>query len=143
MPLDPWSVFTADFGSMPKPYTAFATLVDMAIYFVITAKVGHARTKYKVPAPAIDGPEPFLRILRVQANTVEQLAQHLPILWIAAFAMDDMFAASFGAVWALARILYARGYYQKAKRRTKGFIIGMIVNGILFAGAVAGTIAAF
>ena len=143
MPLDPWSVFTANFGAAPKPCTAFVTLLDMAIYFVTIVNVGRARAQYKVKAPSTDGPEPFLRILRVQVNTVEQLALHLPILWVAAFAMDDAFAASFGAVWALGRVLYARGYYKKAKRRTKGFIIGMVVNGILLAGALAGTVASF
>jgi glutathione S-transferase len=143
MPLDPWSIFTADFGGLPKPYTAFVTLLDMAIYFVIIANVGRARAQYKVKAPSTEGPDPFQRVLRVQVNTVEQLALHLPILWIAAFAMDDAFAASFGVVWALGRVLYARGYYQKAKRRTKGFVIGMVVNGILFVGALAGTLASF
>jgi glutathione S-transferase len=143
MLIDPWSVFTADFGSVPKPYTAFVTLLDMVLYQAITFKVIRARGKYKVVAPSTDGPEPFQRILRVQANTVEQLVVHLPLLWIAAFAMDDMFAAAFGAVWILGRILYARGYYRKAKRRTKGFVIGMVVNIILFLGALAGTVASF
>jgi len=143
MPIDPWNVFSANFGTIPKPYTAFVTLLDMAIYFVIFANVGRARRKFKIKAPETDGPEMFLRVFRVQANTVEQLVLHLPLLWIAAFAMDDMFAASFGAVWALGRILYARGYYQKPKRRTKGFVIGMIVNVILFIGALTGTVASF
>jgi hypothetical protein len=74
---------------------------------------------------------------------VEQLILHLPLLWVAAFAMDDLFAASLGAVWAFGRVLYARGYYRKAKRRTMGFVIGMAVNALLFAGAVAGVIASF
>ncbi|MDR3448522.1 MAG: MAPEG family protein [Alphaproteobacteria bacterium] len=143
MPIDPWNVFTLDFGHFPKPYTAFVTLLDIAIYLALSMKVGRARVKYKVEAPATDGPDAFLRIMRVQANTVEQMVQHLPLLWIAAFAMDDMFAASFGAVWALSRILYARGYYQKAKRRHKGFLIGSVVDAILFAGAMAGVIASF
>ena len=143
MPIDPWNVFSANFGSVAKPYTAFATLIDMAVYFALIANVGRARRRYKIQAPMTDGPEGFLRVLRVQENTVEQLALHLPLLWIAAFAMDDMFAASLGAVWALSRVIYARGYYQKAKRRTKGFVIGMIVNVLLFLGAITGTIASF
>jgi hypothetical protein len=143
MPLDPWSVFSADFGSFPKPYTAFVTLIDLAIYFVFMINVARARGTYKIQAPATDGPDAFLRIFRVQANTTEQLVLHLPLLWIAAFAMDDIFAASLGTLWALGRILYARGYYKKAKRRSKGFLIGLVVNAILFAGALAGTIGAF
>jgi len=143
MPIDPWNVFTADFGTLAKPYTAFVTLIDMAVYFAFMVNVGRARRKFNIPAPATDGPEDFLRVLRVQANTVEQMVMHLPLLWIAAFAMDDMFAASLGAVWALSRVIYARGYYQKAKRRHKGFVIGLIVDMILFAGAAAGTAASF
>jgi len=143
MPIDPWSVFTANFGTFPFPSTAFVTLVDMAIYFALTFNVGRARSKYKVQAPATDGPDAFQRVLRVQENTVEQLALHLPLLWIAAFAMDDIFAAAFGAIWAFSRVIYARGYYQKAKRRHKGFLIGMLVNIVLFIGALTSVIASF
>jgi hypothetical protein len=143
MLVDPWNVFTADFGTMPKPYTAFVTLLDMVMYLMVTMNVGRARGKYKVAAPSMDGPEHFLRIFRVQMNTLEQLALHLPILWIAAYAMDDVFAAAFGAVWLLGRLLYARGYYRKAKSRHKGFMIGMLVNVVLFIGAAAGVIASF
>ena len=74
---------------------------------------------------------------------MEQLVQHLPMLWIAAFAMDDVFAASLGMVWLFARILYAVRYYQKPKRRMKGFIISILTNLALLAGALAGTIASF
>jgi hypothetical protein len=143
MPVDPWNLFSANFGMMPMPYTAFVTLLDMAVYFVIFMNVGRARAKYKVSAPSMEGPEAFQRILRVQANTVEQLVFHLPLLWIAAFAMDDMFAAAFGAIWALSRVIYMRGYYSKAKRRHKGFVIGMIVNAILLIASVTGVIASF
>ena len=117
--------------------------LDMVIYFTFSVNVARVRGKYKIAAPATDGPESFLRVLRVQENTVEQLILHLPLLWIAAFAMDDMFAAAFGTVWAFSRILYARGYYQKAKRRHKGFVIGTLVNGVLMAGALTGVIASF
>ncbi len=143
MTIDPWHVFTTNFGMMPAPYTAFVTLLDLVLYFILTFNVARARGKYKVTAPNIDGPDAFLRIFRVQMNTLEQMAMHLPLLWIAAFAMDDVFAAAFGAVWLLGRILYARGYYRKAKSRSKGFIISMLVNGVLFLGALAGTIASF
>lgn len=143
MNVDPWNLFSRNFGAMPNPSTAFVTLMDMVIYLVLAFNVGRARMKYKVEAPSTDGPPEFQRIFRVQMNTLEQLALHLPLLWIAAFSMDDMFAAAFGSVWALSRILYARTYYRKAKGRTKGFVIGMAVNGVLFLGALAGTIASF
>jgi glutathione S-transferase len=142
MNIDPWNIFTANFGQMPKPYTAFVTLIDMAIYFYVSFNVARGRGKHKVTAPSIDGPPAFQRLFRVQQNTLEQLVQHLPILWIAAFAMDDVFAASFGCIWSFSRILYAIRYYDKPNRRMKGFIIGMTANGILFLGCLAGVIGA-
>jgi len=143
MNMDPWHIFTANFGHVGMPYTAFITLLDIGLYFVLTYNVGRARGKHKVVAPSTDGPEVFQRVMRVHVNTVEQLLMHLPLLWLAACAMDDVFAASFGAVWLLSRILYARGYYRKAKSRMKGFVIGIFINIILFMGALAGTVASF
>jgi glutathione S-transferase len=143
MTLDPWHVLTANFGQVPKPYTALATILDMVLYFVVTLRVMGARFKYKIEAPSIDGPLPFQRIFRVQQNTLEQLALHLPLLWIAAYAMDDVFAATLGLIWLFARVLYAARYYRKAGRRHKGFLIATLANLALFAGAVAGTIASF
>ncbi len=68
---------------------------------------------------------------------------HLPLLWIAAFAMDDVFAAAFGSVWLLGRTLYTIRYYQKASRRHKGFMIALTANLILLIGALVGTVASF
>lgn len=141
MNIDPWNIFSANFGHVPKPSTAFVTLLDMVLYFILFMNVGRARTKFNVQAPSTDGPEEFLRIFRTHMNTLEQLAFHLPLLWIAAYAMDDVFAAAFGSVWLLGRILYARGYYRKAKSRNKGFLISFVMNIILFIGAMAGTLA--
>ncbi len=143
MTLDPWHIFTANFGEVPKPYTAFATLLDMILYLIVSFKVGLARKTYNVEAPSTDGPVEFQRIFRVQMNTLEQLAFHLPLLWIAAYAMDDVFAAMLGLIWVFGRSLYAVRYYQKAGRRTKGFMISMTANAFLLIGAMAGTIASF
>ena len=141
MTLDPWHVFTANFGQVPKPYTALATILDMALYFWVGINVAIGRRKYNVDVPRQDGPEEFVRIIRVHLNTLEQLALHLPLLWIAAFAMDDVFAAVLGLVWFFGRSLYAIRYYQKASRRHKGFAIAMSSNVILFVGALVGTLA--
>jgi glutathione S-transferase len=143
MNIDPWHVFTLSFGTFPKPSTGFVTLLDMGLYFYASTLVSLARGKYKVDAPATEGPQEFMRIHRVHMNMTEQLVFHLPLLWLAAFAMDDVFAAAFGAVWLFGRVLYARGYYKKAKRRAKGFIITTIVNAILGVGALAGIVASF
>jgi glutathione S-transferase len=143
MTLDPWNVFTATFGQVPKPCTAFVTLLDMVLYFLLTFNVARARGKYKVEPPNVDGPPEFRRIFRVQQNTLEHLMLHLPLMWIAAYAMDDVFAAAFGSIWTLGRVLYAVRYYQKANRRIKGFLISLFANAVLLLGALAGTVASF
>jgi glutathione S-transferase len=143
MTLDPWNIFTATFGQVPKPCTAFMTLMEMALYFILSLNVAFARNKYKVEAPSVDGPIEFRRIFRVQMNMLEQLVFHLPLMWIAAYAMDDVFAASFGSVWLLGRVIYSMRYYKKATRRHKGFVISMTANAILLLGALVGTIASF
>ena len=139
MSLDPWHIFTAHFGQFPTPYAALATLLDMVLYFWVTLNVAIARNKFSIQPPVTTGPEGFLCVMRVQQNTLEQLALHLPLLWIAAFAMDDVFAATLGLVWFFGRTLYAIRYYQKPSRRLKGFAIAMFTNAILFLGALAGT----
>lgn len=141
MSLDPWNIFSVNFGTMPMAYTTLATLLDMLLYFFVSLNVAKARNKYKVKAPATEGPEAFQRVFRVQINTHEQLMLHLPLLWIAAFSMSDVFAASLGFIWFIGRILYARGYYIKPKRRLKGFMIAMLMNILLFAGAISSVIA--
>lgn len=143
MTLDPWHVLTSNFGQVPKPYTALATLLDMMLYFVTMIKVAKARKNYGVEVPRTDGPPEFQAIFRVQMNTLEHLAFHLPMLWIAAYAMDDVFAALLGFIWFFARVLYAVRYYQKPSRRLKGFAISIFANGLLLLGALAGTIASF
>lgn len=142
MNIDPWNVFTANFGQLPKPYTTLATLVDLWLYCATLLAVAHGRKKYGVETPRIDGPESFQRLLRIQISTLEQLALHLPLLWIAAYAMDDVFAAPLGFVWVFARSLYAVRYYQRPGRRIKGRIIAIFANAVLMIGALAGTIAA-
>ncbi len=73
MTLDPWNIFTATFGQVPKPCTAFVTLMDMVLYFVILINVARARKKYKVEVPNDDGPPEFRRVFRAQMNMLEQL----------------------------------------------------------------------
>jgi len=62
----------------PALITALATM----LYLVLVINVGRARAKYGVMPPATTGNEDFERVLRVQYNTLEQLAFFLPGLWL-------------------------------------------------------------
>ncbi len=100
--------------------------VALIVYFVVTANVGRARGKYSVPAPQVSGNADFERVLRVQQNTVEQLALFLPSLWLSAVFFSPKVAAGIGGVWILGRILYAWGYYTAAEKRGPGFGIAIL-----------------
>lgn len=103
--------------------TAWVTIASLLMYIWVFSKVGKARGIHNVAAPSTDGPLEFLVALRVQANTVEQLILFLPLLWLCAMYMSDQYAAGFGAIWVVGRIVYALGYYKAAKKRSLGFLI--------------------
>jgi glutathione S-transferase len=118
--------------------TALATLAVLGVYFWTGVMAGWARVKYKVPAPAMDGPLPFQSAQRVQANTLEQLPLVLAPLWLCAMYLGDVWAAAGGLLWCLGRIVYALGYYRDPSKREAGFIIGMLACGALVAGSLVG-----
>ena len=121
-------------------WSAWATLAVLGVYFWTGVMAGWARVKYKVPAPAMDGPLPFQSAQRVQANTLEQLPLVLAPLWLCAVHLGDVWAAAGGLLWCLGRILYALGYYRDPAKREAGFVIGMLACGALVAGSVVGLI---
>jgi glutathione S-transferase len=108
------------------------------MYFWIIYEVGKARDKYKVHAPSVDGPPEFLRALRVQINTVEQLIFFLPALWLCAYWWNDKIAAIGGVIWIVGRVMYAIGYYRDAAKRSMGFTLSMLAAIALVLGAVFG-----
>ncbi len=81
------------------PLTALATLLAVLIFFWTTIKVGQARGKYDIKAPATSGHEMFDRAFRVQMNTLEALAVFLPSLWIYAITVGDLGSGVTGLVW--------------------------------------------
>ncbi len=118
--------------------TAWTTLACLLMYIWIFAKVGLARKKFGINAPETQGPVAFLSVLRVQANTVEQLVLFLPALWMCAYFLNDQFSALTGLVWVAGRIIYALGYYQAPEKRSIGFGIASLSTMVLIAGTVAG-----
>lgn len=99
---------------------------------------GRARIRHGIPAPSMDGPEEFQRSQRVQANTLEQLPLVLVPLWMCAYFLGDVWAASGGMLWCLGRIAYALGYYRDPAHREIGFITGMVACALLICGTIFG-----
>ncbi len=124
------------------PLTAAVTLLALVLYLVLGVRVSLARGRYKVPAPATDGPPEFQRIYRVHQNTLEQIAVYLPVLWLAAAAIGDPWAALIGLLWPIGRVVYALGYGKAAEKRGIGFALTMTSTAALLVAAVVGWIAA-
>ena len=115
---------------------AIVTLCALLLYFFMGLRVGRARSKYEVPAPAISGNEDFERVFRVQANTLEWLPLFLVSMWLFALYWNDRFAAAVGVVWIVGRILYMTGYTRAAGARSTGFGIQALATGVLLFGAL-------
>jgi glutathione S-transferase len=119
-------------------WTSWVTLAVLLMYFWIIFNVGKARGKYQISAPSVDGPPEFLRVIRVQVNTVEQLVFFWPALWLCAYWTSDKMAALGGSIWLVGRIMYALAYYRDAKKRSAGFSIATLAALALFFGAAYG-----
>lgn len=118
------------------PLTGLVTLICLLVYFWMAYQVGKARGKHGVPAPRMDGPDDFLRVLRVHGNTAEGLLLFLPSLWLFALTVGDLWAALIGVIYPIGRVVYARGYYAAALQRSTGFTIGLAATAVLLIGAL-------
>ena len=119
-------------------WTTLATALALVVYLAMGARVGGARRKYKVPAPAMHGDPMFERHFRVQLNTLEWLPVFLPSMWMFALYWSDQIAAGLGVVWVLGRLLYMVSYVKDPKTRSAGFITQSLATFALLIGAIAG-----
>ena len=120
------------------PLTALVTVTALLVFVWVTLKVGNARRTYGVPAPATDGSVDFMRVFRVQQNTLEQIVLFLPALWLFAAAWGDLAAGAVGVFWPVGRLVYAAGYYKAAEKRGAGFGISFLATVALLLGALGG-----
>ena len=123
---------------MLHPVTAIVLCLALVVYFALTARVGWARGKYKIDAPAISGHPDFERVFRVQQNTLENLIMFVPGLWLFSNFVSPLWASGIGFVWIIARIWYARAYYADAKMRGPGFGLSAFLSAVLIIGAIIG-----
>ena len=123
-------------------YTALVTIAAVICTFVLSARVGAARAKLGVDAPATSGPPDFDKSFRIHMNTVEQLVLFVPVLWLAVAVVGDLWAAEIGAVWIVGRVVYAVGYSKEAAKRGPGFLLTILPTAVLTVIALWGVIQA-
>jgi glutathione S-transferase len=121
-------------------YTALVTVLAVLVYFSTGVLVARARRKFGVSLPAISGHVDFERVFRAQMNTLEAMPIFLPMLWLSAVYVGDVFAAAVGMVWVAGRILYVWGYIAAVEKRGPGFLIQNIASAVLLIGALAGIV---
>ena len=63
--------------------SALVTLLAVALYIAMGARVGTLRARLGIKAPATSGHPQFERAYRVHLNTAEQYVAFLPLLWLA------------------------------------------------------------
>ncbi len=124
------------------PLTTLGTVLAIIVYFALGVVVGRARATYGVAAPAMSGHIEFEKRSRVQINTLEQIVMFLPLLWLATGALGDRGAAALALVWALGRILYARGYYADPAKRSFGYLLTLLPTAVALVAAVIGAVGA-
>ena len=115
--------------------TALITCLAVAVYFSTGMLVARARVAYGIKAPATTGNPDFERVFRVQMNTLEAMPMFLPVLWLFAIYVGDLFAAAIGLIWILGRILYIVNYTRAANRRGPGFGVQAFATVALWLGA--------
>ena len=121
----------------------WVTLVAMLAllqYMFFGIKVGQARGKYGVKAPATTGNEIFERYFRVHQNTLEQLVIFMPALVAFANLISPLWAAIVGAVYVVGRFVYYAGYVADPEKRGLGTMITMLANLVLVIGAIVGAV---
>ena len=106
-------------------YPGILSSIALLVYYFTLLRAGMARGKFDIKAPSHDGPEEYVRHVRVHHNTLEHLILFLPGLWLFSFAVDPVWATIIGILWPIGRIQYALSYYKDAEKRGPGLYLSM------------------
>ena len=121
-------------------YVDIVTALALLQYLVFGFKVGRARGRYAVKAPAVTGNELFERNFRVHQNTLEQLVVFLPGLYLFSHYLEPRVAAVFGLIYLVGRELFAFNYVKEPAKREVGLSLSFLPSVILVLGGLFGAI---
>ena len=119
-------------------HATLIVLLALLQYVWFTARVGLARGKYNVNAPACDGDETWNRLFRIQQNTMEQLIVFVPATFAFAYYVSELWVLIPGLAFLVGRFLYSAEYLKDPKTRTPGMSITLLSNVVLVLGALFG-----
>lgn len=121
-------------------YVDIVTALAILQFIVLLYKVGRARARFGVKAPAVTGNEIFERHFRVQQNTLEQLIIFLPVLYLFSHYLAPTWAAVLGLVYLIGREIYAFSYVKDPAKREIGFLLTALPNLALLLGGLFGAV---
>jgi hypothetical protein len=124
------------------PYVDIVTALAVLQFVVFGFKVGKARGRYGVKAPAITGNEVFERHFRVQQNTLEMLVVFVPGLYLYSHYFSPLIAAGLGVIYLVGRELYAASYVRDPAKRGPGYGMSFLPALILVVGGLYGAVRA-
>jgi glutathione S-transferase len=119
-------------------YTDIVTALALLQFIVFGFRVGGARGKYGVKAPATTGNEIFERYFRIQQNTLEQLVAFIPGLYLFSHYFNPSWAAVLGLIYLIGREIYAASYVKDPAKRSAGFGLSFLPTVILIVGGLIG-----
>jgi glutathione S-transferase len=125
-----------DMEKLMHNLVALDTLFALLLFLWMSIRVGAARTRLGVAAPATAGHPEFERHFRVHMNTLEGLVVFLPSLWLFAIYVSEPVAAVLGVIWIVGRVLYMLDYVKDPKRRGRGFGIQALAMMVLLFGSL-------
>lgn len=121
-------------------YVDIVTALAVLQFVVFGFKVGAARGKYGVKAPAITGNDIFERRFRVQQNTLETLIVFIPGLHLFSRYFNPLIAAALGLVYLGGRELYSISYVKDPATRSAGYGLTFLPAVILVLGGLLGAV---
>jgi glutathione S-transferase len=119
-------------------YVDIVTALAVLQFIVFGFRVGGARGRYGVKAPAVTGNETFERYFRVQQNTLEQLIVFLPGLYLFSHYFSPLVAAALGLVYLIGREVYAFSYAKDPAKRGLGYGLSFLPTLVLILGGLFG-----
>lgn len=124
------------------PYIDIVTALALTQFTVFGFKVGGARGRFGVKAPATTGNETFERYFRVQQNTMELLVVFVPGLYLFSHYFSPLIAAALGVIYLIGREVYAASYVKDPAKRSAGYGMSFLPAVILLVGGLIGAVRA-
>jgi glutathione S-transferase len=121
-------------------YVDIVTALALLQFIVFGFKVGQARGRYGIKAPAVTGHEIFERSFRVQQNTLELLIIFIPGLYLFSHYFSPLVAAVLGVIYLIGREVYSAGYVKEPAKRSAGYGMSFLPAVILIVGGLIGAV---